>query len=42
MILQENTSVSGRRISMLDAVVVIVTLVVFVVLVAFTIGCERL
>jgi hypothetical protein len=31
-----------RRISMLDVIVILVTIVVFVVLAYFTMGCERL
>jgi hypothetical protein len=32
----------SRSVAMLDAVVVIATLIVFVALIAFTVGCERL
>lgn len=32
----------SRSVAMLDTLVVIVTLIVFVALAAFTIGCERL
>jgi hypothetical protein len=39
---RRNTCVSGRRICMLDLLIVVVTLVVFVVFIGYVFACEHL